>query len=160
MTILLASCYLTLGILITAVEVQRMRISQPLNALTLFNGAYFLFFVFVPLNVLVLGEAAVRQKYAYQTWSHGDIGTALALMLSYVVFVLGYYRRGMDGGAVGGGVDHEAIRVASWLAGLYFLVGVIALVYHISLVGGVVETLQFAPRVRTGEFQLEGEPVC
>lgn len=77
MTILLASCYLTLGVLIAAVEVRRMRAGQPFDALSLFNGAYFLFFVFVPLNVLVLGEAVVRQKYAYQTWSHGDIWTAL-----------------------------------------------------------------------------------
>lgn len=128
MTAFLASICLILGALIASVEVHRMRAKQPIDALTFFNGAYFLFFVFVPLNVLVLGEAAVRQKYAYQTWSHGDIWTALALLLSYAVFVLGYYRRGRNGGA-GADARQLSTRIASWLAGIYVLVGVMALAY-------------------------------
>lgn len=40
---ILAFCYLALGLLIAMVEIQRMRAGQPFNALTLFNGAYFLF---------------------------------------------------------------------------------------------------------------------
>lgn len=157
MTILLACCYLLLGTLIIAVEVRRMKAKQPFNALTLLNGAYFLFFVFVPLNVLVLGADAVRQKYVYQTWSHGDIWTALALSLTYAVFVLGYYRRGQIGAAVGSTLGQQpSTRVAYGLSKLYFLVGLAAMAYHVSLMGGVVETLQFAPGSRTGEFQLEG----
>ena len=157
MTILLASLYLALGVLIVAVEIQRTRVRRPFNALSLFSGAYFLFFVFVPLNVLVLGEAAVRQKYAYQTWSHGDIWTALALMLSYVVFVLGYHRRGKNEPGVGVGVGPHAIRTVLWLIGGFFLLGIMALAYHVGLMGGVIETLQFAPGSRTGEFRLEGQ---
>lgn len=136
MTILLASLYLALGVLIAAVEIQRMRARRPFNALSLFNGAYFLFFVFAPLNVLVLGEAGVRQKYAYQTWSHGDIWTALALMLSYVLFVLGYHRRGKSEPGVGVGAGPHAIRTVFWLIGGFFLLGGMALAYHVSLMGG------------------------
>lgn len=156
MTSLLVFCYVTLGILIFTVEVQRVRARLPLNALTFFNGAYLLFFVFAPLNVLLLGEAAVRQKFAYQSWSHGDIGTALSLVLTYVLFVLGYYRRRKH---EGGRREHgwRADHVAHWLIAAFFLLGCVALLYHISLVGGVIETLQFAPRVRTGEFRLEGK---
>lgn len=39
----------------------------------------------------------------------------------------------------------------------FSILGAIALAYHISLVGGVVETLKFAPAVRTGDFQLAGK---
>ena len=149
--------YVLLGGGIVTVEIKRVTSKQPFNALSLFNGAYFLFFVFVPLNVLVLGEAAVRQKYAYQTWSHGDLWTALALLLSWVVFVVGYYRRGEHGGAANLCFGSRSIRTASWLAGGFFLVGAMALAYHISLMGGLIETLQFAPWARTGEFQLDGQ---
>lgn len=153
---LLAFLYSSIGLFVAAVEVFRMRASRPFDALSLFNGAYFLFFVFVPLNVLVLGEDAVRQKYAYQTWSHGDMGTALALLLSYAAFVLGFYKRSEIRCAGGVTSAQQATRIASWLAGMYFGVGIIALAYHISLVGGLIETLQLAPGVRTGEFQLYG----
>ncbi|RMH36321.1 MAG: hypothetical protein D6690_06220 [Nitrospirae bacterium] len=61
-TKLLVSLYLLLGVLILAVEARRVRSGQTINALTLFNAAYFLFYVFVPLNVLVFGEDAVRQE--------------------------------------------------------------------------------------------------
>ena len=158
MATLLFATYLALGALIVAVEFQRLKAKRPMDALSFFNGAYLLFFVIVPLNVLVLGEASVRQKYAYQTWSHGDIWTALGLSLSYAVFVLGW-RRASRWKSDGRGSTHtEAYicRLATWLAGLYFLVGIMALAYHISLVGGVIETLRFAPDVRTGAFPLEG----
>lgn len=156
MTELLVVLYLALGAIIVAVELQRVRAGRPFDALSLFNGAYFLFFVFAPLNVLALGEDAVRQKYAYQTWSHGDAWTAGALMLSYVLFVMGYHRKRkktLTPIAVG----TNAIRVALWLVGGYVLVGAAALIYHVSLVGGVLETLQFAPGTRTGQFELDGQ---
>lgn len=155
MTNLLVSLYFALGVLIVAVELRRMRAAQPINALTLFNAAYFLFYVFAPLNVLVFGGDAVRQKYAYRTWSHGDYWTAFALILSYAVFVLGYSRRSrVKRLSLAGG---NVIRTAFWLIVSFSVLGSIALAYHISLVGGVVETLQFAPALRTGEFQLTGK---
>lgn len=154
----LALLYLSLGALIAAVEVHRLRARQPFDALTLFNGAYFLFFVFHPLNVLVLGEAAVRQKYAYQTWSHGDHWTALLLILSYVLFVYGYYRRARHATCLvadtgGGG---QANRAARWLIAGFLGIGGLALGYHVSLAGGVTEAIAFAPKIRTGEHPLEG----
>lgn len=152
-----AFCYLALGIVIATVEIQRKRAGQPFNALSLFNGAYFLFFVFVPLNVIVLGEEAVRQKYAYQTWSHGDVWTALSLLLAYVLFVAGYRRHGknrvISGGLVAG---PQASLVASRMAVFFVLIGMLALAYHVSLMGGVAETLYHAPGARSGEFSLEG----
>lgn len=153
---LLVFCYLLLGILIAAVEVRRRGSGRPVDALSFFNAAYFLFFVFVPLNVLVFGEMAVRQKYAYQTWSHGDLGTCLSLLFTYVLFVLGYSRRGnktlvaVDRGRV-------ALPIVPRVAGVFFLVGAVALAYHVSLVGGVAEALFLSPRVRTGEFRLDGD---
>ncbi len=156
MTILLASLYLTLGVLIAAVEIWRIRGGRPIDALFFFNGAYFLFFVFVPLNVLTFGEDVVRQKYAYQTWSHGDGWTALALMLSYVAFVLGYCRKSNVRKAVGVGAGH-AIYPALWLTGGFLAIGALSLAYHINLAGGLIETLKVAPGVRTGEFPLEGQ---
>ena len=156
---LLASLYLILGALIAAVEIRRIRGVRLIDALFLFNGAYFLFFVFVPLNVLTFGEDVVRQKYAYQTWSHGDVWTAFALMLSYAAFVLGYFRKKnilkvADDG-VGAGEEY-AIYPALWLIGGFFAIGALSLGYHINLVGGITEVLKLAPSVRTGEFQLEG----
>ncbi|MEW5886680.1 MAG: hypothetical protein AB1735_08265 [Pseudomonadota bacterium] len=156
MTGIIVSLYLVLGAIIVAVEWQRVRAGRPFDALSLFNGAYFLFFVFAPINVLVLGEDAVRQKYAYQNWSHGDVWTAGALMLSYLLFVMGYHRKRKKP-LIPIEVGTNAVRVALWLIGGYVLVGAAALIYHVSLVGGVLETLQFAPGTRTGQFELDGD---
>lgn len=155
-TNLLAYLYLILGVLIVAVEIQRVRGGRPIDALFFFNGAYFLFFVFVPLNVLTFGEDAVRQKYAYQTWSHGDAWTAFALILSYAAFVLGYFRKKNIQEIARAGTGH-AIPLALLLTGAFFAIGALSLAYHISLAGGVFETLKVAPRVRTGEFRLDGQ---
>lgn len=149
--------YSALGVLIATVEIQRLKAGRPFDALTLFNGAYFLFFVFVPLNVLAFGEIAVRQKYAYQMWSHGDGWTAVSLLLCYVVFILGYYRKRMA--RPSSVIVHDAMRLAQvvrWLVGGYVILGVIALAYHVSLTGGLTEALWLAPKVRTGEYPLQG----
>lgn len=157
MTNLLAFLYLALGVLVVAVEVRRMRAGRSFDALSLFNAAYFVFFVFVPLNVLIFGEGVVRQKYAYQTWSHGDTSTASALIVSYVAFVLGFFRRGNAESVVGAVLRVQAGHITYWLIGSFFVIGGLALAYHISLVGGVMEALKVAPGVRTGEFRLEGD---
>lgn len=136
MTNPLTLLYLTLGVLIVIVEVQRIRSGKSFNALSLFNVAYFLLFVFAPLNVLILGEIAVRQKHAYQTWSHGDMWTAIALLTSYVFFVLGYYSRRRNSAVIIHNVGPKVFHVSLWLVGSYFLLGFIALAYHVSLMGG------------------------
>ncbi|MFZ5498854.1 MAG: hypothetical protein ACOY6N_07370, partial [Pseudomonadota bacterium] len=155
MTSLLTFLYITLGVLIASVEIRRVQRGQPFNSLTLFNGAYFLFYVFVPLNVLAFGGDAVRQKYAYQTWSHGDHWTALVLIATYAVFVMGYSRESVEQRKQFFAARYD-IRIAIWLIVAFTMLGTVSLAYHISLVGGVVEALQFAPAVRTGEFQLAG----
>jgi hypothetical protein len=140
--IVLFSLYLTLGVFIVSTEIWRMASRQPFNALSLFNGAYFIFFVFVPLNVLVYGNAAVRQKYAYQTWSHGDMWTALVLLFCYVLFVFGYFNNCKrlasaqlnaltlikDG--------HDIARTVQFLVVAFACLGIAALAYHVSLMGG------------------------
>lgn len=153
---LLATFYVCLGLLITSVEVRRIRAGRRFDALTFFNGAYFLFFVFVPLNILAFGEAAVRQKYAYQTWSHGDFWTALSLSLAYVVFVLGYYKRSRNSLPVGGNLREQLSHFARWIAVAFLLIGVVAMAYHVNLMGGLLETLYLAPQARTGKAGQNG----
>lgn len=158
MPILLASCYVLLGAAIVAVETRRVTSGQPFNALSLFNGAYFLFFVFFPLNLLEFGELAVRQKYAYQTWAHGDIRTALVLLFTYALFVLGYYRhhgRSLEA-TTRYRVELLGSRLPLRLVWAFSAIGALALAYHVSLMGGVLETLYFSPGARTGEYKLEG----
>lgn len=158
--IALFSLYLTLGVFIVSTEIWRMASRQPFNALSLFNGAYFIFFVFVPLNVLVYGNAAVRQKYAYQTWSHGDIGTMLVLLFCYVLFVFGYFNNctrlasaQLNALTLIKG-DHDIAPTVQFLVVAFACLGIAALAYHVSLMGGVANTLFLAPRARTGEFEL------
>ena len=112
--------------------------------------------------MLTFGGAVVRQKYAYQTWSHGDVWTAIALMLSYAAFVLGYFRKQNikkfvdDSGGLRAAGRENTIYLALWLVGCFFAIGAFSLGYHINLVGGITEPLKVAPSVRTGEFHLEG----
>ncbi len=138
MTSLLIFFYITLGVLVASVEIRRVQRGQPFNSLTLFNGAYFLFYVFVPLNVLAFGGDAVRQKYAYQTWSHGDHWTALVLIATYAVFVMGYSRESVEQRKQFFAARYD-IRIAIWLIVAFTMLGTVSLWYHISLVGGVVE---------------------
>jgi len=159
MNILLLAIYILLGMLIITTEIIRVRAKRPWDALSLFNGAYFLFFVFVPINVALLGEDAVRQKHVYQTWGHGDIWTASTLFLCYALFIVGYYRArtANDNNNSFAGLPPDSGKIAAKIAFAYLGAGCIALAYHINLVGGVFEALQWAPRVRTGEFQLTGK---
>lgn len=149
---MLVALYSLLGILILAVEARQMR--RRGNALTFFNGAYFIFFVFVPLNVLILGDDAVRQKYAYQRWGHGDISTALTLIFSYLSFVFGFFQKNWRRARLCVG-EASYISVA-WLIRCFFVLGAIALIYHVTLADGVIDALRLAPSIRTGEYRLEG----
>lgn len=160
MIILLAFGYLLLGAFIVTVEAKRITSKQPFNALSFFNVAYFVFFVFVPLNVLFYGDASVRQKYVYQTWSHGDMWTALVLLFCYVLFVIGYYRNSENFAIDSPNIIHQAepsvSRTALYLVGLFSFLGILALTYHVFLMGGIAKTLHFAAQARTGELKLEG----
>ena len=155
--ILLICLYQALGLLIISVEFHRIQTGRPADALTLFNAAYFVFFVFVPLNIFILGEEAVRQKYVYQTYSYGDLSTIIALIISYATFVGGYFYRGNTSAAVDAKLEWSVDPIAvNWVICIFFVIGGLSLTYHISLTGGIIEALKVSFDVRTGNFPLEG----
>ena len=161
--------YILLGLAIVSTEVFRFSRYRHFDALTLFNGAYFLFFVFVPLNVITLGEVAVRQKYVYQQFGYGDETTAMALLGGYLLFIIGYIvkkstirespsrNRGSVGLGKGEACSAYLYKTATHISITFLLIGLIGLSYHTALMGGVVEVIKNAPYVRSGEFGLEGK---
>lgn len=161
--------YVLLGLTIVTVEVYRLGRYRSVDTLTLFNGVYFLFFVFAPLNVVAFGEAAVRQKYVYQQFGYGDESTALALLACYLLFIVGYAvkKSNITESAAttchsfesdkGGACSAYLQRTATQISIIFLLIGFIGLSYHTALMGGVVEVIKNAPYVRSGEFGLEGK---
>lgn len=155
--ILLICLYQALGLLIILVEFNRIQAGRPIDSLSLFNAAYFLFFVFVPLNIFILGEEAVRQKYAYETWSHGDLSTISALIVSYATFIVGYFYRHNARAAVDANLEWNVAPIVTyWTICIFFVIGGLCLIYHINLTGGIIEALKVSPGVRTGDFFLGG----
>ncbi|RCK36029.1 hypothetical protein TH9_05085 [Thalassospira xiamenensis] len=146
--------YSLLGLLIAIIEIRRLKLQLPINSLTLFNGAYFLFFVIPPIGIVLLGEDAVRQKYAYRMWGYGDFFTAFSLIFSYICFVFGYFHRKKHTSRQ----FHTTISTPNVLniTMLFLLLGAVGMLYHISLVGDVFRTLKLAPIIRSGQFPLEG----
>lgn len=161
--------YVLLGLAIVSAEVFRFSRYRTVDALTLFNGAYFLFFVFVPLNVVALGEAAVRQKYVYHQFGYGDESTAMALLACYLLFIVGYAVKKstiMESAArschlfesdKNGACSAYLHKIATQISITFLLIGFIGLSYHTALMGGLVEVIKYAPYVRSGEYGLEGK---
>ena len=161
--------YVLLGLAIVSTEALRFSRCRSIDALTLFNGTYFLFLVFVPLNVIILGEAAVRQKYVYQQFGYGDETTAMALLACYLLFIVGYAVKkstvrksaarschSFESGK-GGACSAYLHKTATQISITFLLIGFIGLSYHTALMGEVVEVIKNAPYVRSGEFGLEGK---
>lgn len=166
---MILTLYVLLGLAIVTVGVYRFLRYRSIDTLTLFNGAYFLFFVFVPLNVVALGEAAVRQKYVYQQFGYGDETTAMALLACYLLFIVGYVvkKSTIRQSAArschsfesdkGGACSAYLHKTATQISITFLIIGFIGLSYHTTLMGGVVEVIKYAPYVRSGEFGLEGK---
>ncbi len=156
-----AMVYVILGLSILGVEMIRSRKAVKFDALSVFGAAFFLFFVFAPLNVIYFGLNAVRQPYVYERWGHGDVLTALILMMTYVVFVCGYYRPsaphtpGTPKTSLMFSDNSSDLKVVL-LVFAFTALGTAALAYQISLAGGLLESLKYAPLVRTGDYKLEG----
>ena len=161
--------YLLLGLAIVSAEAVRFSRFRSVDALTFFSGAYFLLFVFVPLNVIAFGEAAVRQKYVYEQFGYGDETTAIALLACYLLFIVGYtvkkstvtefaarsfhsFESDKDGAC-----SAYLNKTATQISITFLLIGFIGLWYHTALIGGLVEVVKNAPYVRSGEFGLEGK---
>lgn len=82
--------YVLLGVSMAVIELARIRKGYSFDSLTFFQIVYFLLFVFAPINMILLGGAAVRQANLYEQFGSGDINTAIALVICYTTFVLGY----------------------------------------------------------------------
>lgn len=162
-----STLYVLLGLTIVGTEILRLSRNRSVDALTLFNGVYFLLFVFVPLNVVALGEAAVRQKYVYQQFGYGDETTAMALLACYLLFITGYVvktstvrqsaarsRHSFESDKGGACLAHLH-KTATQISITFLIIGLIGLTYHTSLMGGMVEVIKYAPYVRSGEFGLD-----
>lgn len=161
--------YVLLGFAIVSTEAFRFSRFHSVDASTFFSGAYFLLFVFVPLNVITLGEAAVRQKYVYEQFGYGDESTTMALLACYLLFIVGYAVKKSTvrefaarschsfESDKGGACSAYLHKTATQISITFLLIGFIGLSYHTALMGGVVEVIKNAPYVRSGEFGLEGK---
>jgi hypothetical protein len=153
--------YILLGILIVCLELRRRSTGKGLDAMTVFNYYYFVLFVLVPINVIFLGEDVVRQRYAYETFGHGDEFTALSLFFSYVFFCLGYWLKSTKSRnpAGSGGGSYFSLRDSEYVAKIIFLLGVLTMAIYVIQIGGVFEVISKASEVRSGELVIEGKYV-
>jgi len=151
--------YILLGIWIVGVELRRYRRGQPLDAMTAFNVAYFILFVFVPINVLYFGEDVVRQKYAYETYGAGGTSTAVYLLASYVLFCLGYSLKSRK--TVQPNIPvrkfHFSLQDSVRVAKIALFMGIALMAIYTAQLGGVSNAIAEAGAIRYGEITLEGK---
>jgi hypothetical protein len=149
--------YVLLGLAIVAAEALRFYRRGSIDALTFFNFFYFLFFVFAPINVLIFGDSVVRQKYTYDAYGQGDELTALSLLSCYLLFLMGYMARpsaGTRAASMATDVTYS-LNKAAWLSAMFFFIGVMAMSFTVFQVGGLLEVLREAMRIRSGEYSFE-----
>src|ERR1700726_4301288 len=127
--------------------------------MTVFNCYYFVLFVFVPINVTLLGIDVVRQPYAYDTYGHGDANTALSLFFSYALFCLGYWAKSSNhtAPATRGGRNYFPLGSSAYVAKIIFLFGVLLTVLYVIQMGGIMEVIYRAAEVRSGELAIESK---
>ena len=151
--------YILLGLLIADLEFRRRSSGRPIDAMTVFNCYYFVLFVFEPINVICLGADATRQRYAYETFGHGDSYTALSLVFSYVLFCFGYWLKSSNRSepAAGSGRNSFPLTNSAYVAKLIFLFGALLTVIYVVQMGGVMEVIYRAGEVRAGELVIESK---
>jgi hypothetical protein len=127
--------------------------------MTAFNCSYFVLYVFVPINVICLGEEVVRQQYAYERFGYGDEFTALSLFFSYVLFCFGYWVKSDKSrkSAVSDGGNSYSLLASARVAKIIFLFGVLTMVIYVIQIGGVFEAISKASEVRSGELVIESK---
>ena len=132
---------------------------MPIDAMTAFNCYYLVLYALVPINVLCFGEDVVRAKYAYETFGVGDAYTALSLMLSYVLFSLGYSRKSSNRSksTVRAGRDCYPLASSAYVARVIFVVGVLLTVIYVVQIGGISAVIAMASQVRSGEYQIQSK---
>ena len=153
------SIYVLLGLLIAGLEVRRRLRGMPIDAMTAFNCYYLVLYALVPINVLCLGEDVVRAKYAYETFGVGNAYTALSLMLSYVLFSLGYSRKSSNRSKspVRPAGDCYPLASSAYVARVIFVVGVLLTVIYVVQIGGISAVIAMASQVRSGEYQIQSK---
>jgi len=153
------SIYIFLSLLIAGLEVRRRLRGMPIDAMTAFNCYYLVLYALVPINVLCFGEDVVRAKYAYETFGVGDAYTALSLMLSYVLFSLGYSRKSSNRSksTVRAGRDCYPLASSAYVARVIFVVGVLLTVIYVVQIGGISAVIAMASQVRSGEYQIQSK---
>jgi hypothetical protein len=150
--------YIVLGVVIVRTEWRRRGDGRRLDAMTVFNFCYFALFVFAPINVLLLGGEVVRQQYALETFGPGDVSTALAILLSYVLFCLGYQLKSSSNPT-----DRQVQGPSFPLSGseraakVIFYTGVLLTVVYVVQIGGITEAIAKAMEVRSGELVVESK---
>jgi len=132
---------------------------MPIDAMTAFNCYYLILYALVPINVLCLGEDVVRAKYAYETFGEGDARTALSLLVTYVLFCMGYglksstrperTRRGER--------NPYSLETSAYVAKIIFVVGVLLTAIYVVQIGGLSEVITMASQVRSGEYHIESK---
>lgn len=153
------SIYIFLGLLIVGWELRRRFRDMPIDAMTAFNCYYLILYALVPINVLCLGEDVVRAKYAYETFGEGDARTALSLLVTYVLFCMGYglksstrperTRRGER--------NPYSLETSAYVAKIIFVVGVLLTAIYVVQIGGLSEVITMASQVRSGEYHIESK---
>ena len=145
--------------LIVGWELRRRFRDMPIDAMTAFNCYYLILYALVPINVLCLGEDVVRAKYAYETFGEGDARTALSLLVTYVLFCMGYglksstrperTRRGER--------NPYSLETSAYVAKIIFVVGVLLTAIYVVQIGGLSEVITMASQVRSGEYHIESK---
>lgn len=139
--------YALLGLLIAMLELPRRFRQERVDAFTFFNALYFIFFVFVPMNVIYFGSSVVRQKYAYETFGGGDEYTALVLLFTYILFYFGASIK-LKSSQQTCQKKMYATSGSIKVAVIIFLLGFGAMMAHIVRVGGVSEVILLAQALR------------
>lgn len=131
--------YVSLGLLIASLELARRYRHARVDAFSLFNGYYFIFFVFVPINIIFFGEQVVRQKYAFETFGGGNVFTALTLFCTYILFCFGYSIKPKIKR-----IGHQrwyGLGDSTKVAVVILFLGLISISAHIVRLGGVSEVI-------------------
>lgn len=144
---MLTVTYVFLGLLIGGVELRRRFKRAPVDAFSVFNALYFIFFVFAPINVIYFDDLAVRQKYAFDTFGGGDEYTALTLIVTYILFCFGKSIE-LKASRKNHQKQTYVLSRSTQVATTIFFFGVVAMGAHITRVGGVIEVILMAQALR------------
>lgn len=149
-TLLIVAVYCLTGIVIAKMHFEY---KLGISLFSLFNAAWFLLFVFCPLNVIFFGSWSVRQTYAYEQWGYGNLTTAIYLLCFYIAFVLGYKPTTKNN------ILHSKpianYNNAYLIIAIFSALGIGALLFHTVLIGGFFKAIVLAPLSRGNLIEID-----